>query len=131
MKPIQPEGWAPPKGYANGMLAPDGTLHVAGQIGWDADQVFRAEGFVAQFERALANVLAVVEAAGGGAEHVGRLTWFVTDKAAYLAAQREVGAAWRRVMGRHYPAMSVVEVTSLMEPAALVEIEATAHIPPG
>ncbi len=129
MKTIQPEGWAKPKGYANGMLAPDGTLHIAGQIGWDADCVFRAQDFLGQFETALGNVLAVVEAAGGKAEHIGRLTWFVKDKAEYLAKQREVGEAYRRVMGRHFPAMSVVAVADLMEDAALIEIEATAHIP--
>ncbi|MFN3261759.1 MAG: RidA family protein [Pikeienuella sp.] len=130
MKTIQPEGWAKPRGYANGMLAPDGTLHVGGQIGWEADQVFRAHDFVGQFEQVLRNILAVVEAAGGRAEHVARLTWFVKDKAEYMARQREVGEAYRRVMGRHFPAMSVVMVADLVEPEALLEIEATAHIPP-
>ncbi len=130
MKTIQPEGWAKPRGYANGMLAPDGTLHVGGQIGWEADQVFRAHDFVGQFEQVLQNILAVVEAAGGRAEHVARLTWFVKDKADYMARQREVGEAYRRVMGRHFPAMSVVMVSDLVEPEALLEIEATAHIPP-
>ncbi len=130
MRTIQPEGWAKPRGYANGMLAPDGTLHVGGQIGWEADQVFRAHDFVGQFEQVLRNILAVVEAAGGRAEHVARLTWFVKDKAEYMARQREVGEAYRRVMGRHFPAMSVVMVSDLVEPEALLEIEATAHIPP-
>lgn len=130
MKTIQPEGWAKPRGYANGMLAPDGTLHVGGQIGWEADQVFRAHDFVGQFEQVLRNILAVVEAAGGRAEHVARLTWFVKDKAEYMARQREVGEAYRRVMGRHFPAMSVIMVSDLVEPEALLEIEATAHIPP-
>ena len=130
MKTIQPEGWAKPRGYANGMLAPDGTLHVGGQIGWEADQVFRTQDFVGQFEQVLKNILAVVEAAGGRAEHVARMTWFVKDKAEYMARQREVGEAYRRVMGRHFPAMSVVMVADLVEPEALLEIEATAHIPP-
>lgn len=130
MKTIQPEGWAKPRGYANGMLAPDGTLHVGGQIGWEADQVFRTHDFVGQFEQVLRNILAVVEAAGGRAEHVARLTWFVKDKSEYMARQREVGEAYRRVMGRHFPAMSVVMVADLVEPEALLEIEATAHIPP-
>ena len=130
MKTIQPEGWAKPRGYANGMLAPDGTLHVGGQIGWEADQVFRAHDFVGQFEQVLRNILAVVEAAGGRAEHIARLTWFVKNKAEYMARQREVGEAYRRVMGRHFPAMSVVMVADLVEPEALLEIEATAHIPP-
>ena len=130
MKTIQPDGWAKPRGYANGMLAPDGTLHVGGQIGWEADQVFRAHDFVGQFEQVLRNILAVVEAAGGRAEHIARLTWFVKNKAEYMARQREVGEAYRRVMGRHFPAMSVVMVADLVEPEALLEIEATAHIPP-
>lgn len=130
MKTIQPEGWAKPRGYANGILAPDGTLHVGGQIGWEADQVFRTHDFVGQFEQVLRNILAVVEAAGGEATHVGRMTWFVKDKAEYMARQREVGEAYRRVMGRHFPAMSVVMVADLVEPEALLEIEATAHIPP-
>ena len=130
MKTIQPDGWAKPRGYANGMLAPDGTLHVGGQIGWEADQVFRAHDFVGQFEQVLRNILAVVEAAGGRAEHIARLTWFVKNMAEYMARQREVGEAYRRVMGRHFPAMSVVMVADLVEPEALLEIEATAHIPP-
>ena len=128
MKTIHPEGWKPARGYANGMLAEDGTLHVGGQIGWTGDQVFEARDFVGQMEQALANVLAVVVAAGGRAEDVGRLTWFITDKAEYLARQAEVGQAYRRVFGRHFPAMSVVVVAGLIEEAALVEIEATALI---
>lgn len=125
---IQPEGWAPAKGYANGMLAADGTLYVGGQIGWTAAQVFEARDFCGQMEQALRNILAVVEAAGGTAADIVRLTWFVTDKREYLARQREIGEAYRRVMGRHFPAMSVVVVAALIEDAALVEIEATAVI---
>jgi enamine deaminase RidA (YjgF/YER057c/UK114 family) len=128
MKIIHPKGWKPARGYANGMLAPDGTLYVGGQIGWTADQVFEARDFVGQMEQALANVVAVVEAAGGRATDVARLTWFITDKAEYMARQREVGDAYRRVFGRHFPAMSVVVVAGLIEDAAQVEIEATAVI---
>ena len=126
LRAIHPEGWAPAKGYANGMLGEGRVLHVAGQIGWTGDQVFEAQGFVAQMEQALRNVVAVVEAAGGSAESVARLTWYVTDKAEYLARQREVGEAYRRVMGRHFPAMTMVVVAGLVEDEALVEIEATA-----
>ena len=93
LKAIHPEGWAPAKGYANGMLGEGRVLHVAGQIGWTGDQVFEAQGFVAQMEQALRNVVAVVEAAGGTAGNVARLTWYITDKAEYLARQREVGEA--------------------------------------
>ena len=128
MKPrtIHPEGWAPALGYANGMLMPDGTLHIGGQIGWDAAQVFRTDDFVGQMEQALSNIRSIVEAAGGEVADIVRLTWFVTDKAEYLARQAEVGAAYRRVLGRHFPAMTMVVVAALIEDRALVEIEATA-----
>jgi len=126
---IQPDGWAPAKGYANGVLAQDGTLYVGGQIGWEADQVFRSHDFIGQMEQALRNIMAVVEAAGGGAEHLVRLTWYVTDKADYLRRQSEVGQAYRRVLGRNFPAMTMVVVAGLIEDEALLEIEATAVIP--
>ena len=125
---IHPEGWAPAKGYANGMLAPDGTLHVGGQIGWDADQRIVPGGFIGQMRQALENVVAVVEAAGGTASDVARLTWFVTDKRDYLAHQKAVGEAYREVFGRHFPAMSMLIVAGLVEDDAVVEIEATAHV---
>jgi len=125
---ISPEGWAPAKGYANGILTRDGQLFVGGQIGWTAEQVFEAQDFLGQAEQALRNVLAVVEAAGGTAADITRLTWYVTDKAEYLARQREMGEAYRRVLGRHFPAMTMVVVAGLVEDAALVEIEATAVI---
>jgi enamine deaminase RidA (YjgF/YER057c/UK114 family) len=128
---IQPEGWAPAKGYANGMLAPDGQLFVGGQIGWTKDKVFETKDFVGQTEQALRNVVAVVEAAGGGAGHITRLTWYVTDKREYLARQKDVGDVYRRVMGRHFPAMTMVVVAGLVEDEALVEIEATAVLPRG
>lgn len=126
---IKPDGWAPAKGYANGVLAANGQLFVGGQIGWNASQVFEAFDFVGQTEQALRNVVAVVEAAGGQAADIVRLTWYVTGKKEYLARQREVGAAYRRVMGRHFPAMTMVVVAGLIEDAALVEIEATAVLP--
>lgn len=127
-KTIQPGGWLPAKGYANGMLTKDGVLHIGGQIGWDANKVFIASDFIGQMRQALSNIRAIVEAAGGTVEDVTRLTWFVTDKAEYLAHQAEVGAAYRDVFGKHFPAMSMVVVSALIEDAAKVEIEATAHL---
>ncbi len=124
--PVQPEGWAPPRGYSNGYRVGN-LLFVAGQIAWDAQCTLVGRGdFAAQFHQALANVKAVVEAAGGRVEQVGRVTVYVSDKAAYLAALRDVGTAWRALFGRHYPAMSLVEVSALLEAGAMVEIEATA-----
>lgn len=128
-KIIQPEGWAPAKGYANGVLTEDGTLYIGGQIGWTAAQTFESHDFIGQMEQALRNIVAVVEAAGGQIEHITRLTWFVIDKAEYLARQREVGEVYRRVLGRHFPAMSMLVVAGLVEDDALLEIEATAQIP--
>lgn len=128
LKLIQPEGWAPALGYANGMLAADGTLHIGGQIGWNADKQFESDDFIVQMEQVLNNIKAIVEAAGGQVSDIARLTWFVKDKAEYLARQREVGQAYRRVMGKHFPAMSLVIIKDLVEDRALLEIEATAHI---
>lgn len=125
---IQPDGWAPAKGYANGMLAADGTLYIGGQIGWNADQKFETHDFIGQMEQALRNILDVVQAAGGGTEDITRLTWFVLNKQEYAARQREVGEVYRRVLGRHFPAMSMLVVAGLIEDEALLEIEATAHI---
>ncbi len=127
-KIIEPDGWAPAKGYANGVTARGERLYVAGQIGWNAAQVFETHDFVGQVEQALSNVLAVVQAAGGQATDIARLTWYVTDKREYLARLAEVGEAYRRVMGRHFPAMTMVVVAGLIEDEALVEIEATAAI---
>ncbi len=125
---IQPDGWAPAKGYANGMRAPDGTLHIGGQIGWNKDQTFEHHDFVGQMEQTLRNIADIVTAAGGEISDIARLTWFITDKKEYLARQKEVGAAYRRVFGRHFPAMSVVVVKELIEDEAMIEIEATAHL---
>jgi enamine deaminase RidA (YjgF/YER057c/UK114 family) len=127
---IQPDGWAPALGYANGMLMPDGTLHIGGQIGWNKDKVFAAKGFIEQMEQALTNIAEIVRAAGGDVADIGRLTWFVKDKAEYVAHQKEVGQAYRRVFGKHFPAMSMLIVSDLVEDEALIEIEATAYIAP-
>ncbi|MCH9823838.1 RidA family protein [Lentibacter algarum] len=127
-KVIQPEGWAAAKGYANGILTKDGTLYVGGQIGWTAEQRFESHDFIGQMEQALRNIMDVVTAAGGVAEDITRLTWYVTDKAEYMARQSEVGAVYRTVLGRHFPAMTMVVVAGLVEDEALLEIEATAVI---
>ncbi len=128
---IQPEGWKRALGYANGVLIADGTLYVGGQIGWNAEQVFESRDFIGQMEQALRNIMDVVEAAGGRAEDIVRLTWYVTDKREYLARQKEVGEVYRRVLGRHFPAMTMVVVNALVENEALVEIEATAVLSRG
>ena len=130
MKPetIHPEGWAPALGYANGMLMPDGTLHIGGQIGWNRDKIFEAKDFIGQMEQCLKNIADVVRAAGGEVTDIGRLTWFVKDKADYVANQRAIGEAYRRVMGKHFPAMSMLVIKDLIEDEALIEIEATAFI---
>jgi enamine deaminase RidA (YjgF/YER057c/UK114 family) len=131
LKFINPESLGRPRGYANGVVAPVGgaLLFVAGQIGWDGEQRIVGADFVAQFERALANVLAVVGAAGGTPEQVARLVIYVTDKEEYRARQSEIGASWRKLMGRHFPAIALVEVKALLEDDAKVEIEGIAVIP--
>jgi len=128
---VQPEGWAKPKGYANGVVATGRMLFVAGQVGWNPkSETPGFEGaFAAQFEQALANVMEVVRAAGGQAEHVARMTVYVTDKREYLGSLKECGTAWKKHLGRHYPAMALVEVKGLVEPGAKLEIEATAMLP--
>ncbi|MEW2913455.1 RidA family protein [Leisingera sp. JC11] len=126
---VHPEGWKPAKGYANGMVAEGRQLFVGGQIGWTADQVFEAQDFIGQMSQALRNILEVVKTAGGSAQDITRLTWYVTDKAEYLAHQAEVGRAYRAVMGYHFPAMTMVVVSALVEDEAKLEIEATAVLP--
>ena len=129
MKILQPKGWIPPKGYANGVAARGTQVFVGGQIGWNAQQQFESDDFVAQARAALRNIVAVLAEAGARPEHLVRLTWYVVDKREYLASSQALGRAYREIMGLHYPAMSAVEVTALMEDAARVEIEATAVVP--
>ena len=128
---LQPPGWPRPRGYANGMAADAGgtLVFVAGQIGWDTDGSFPSADLPGQVRTTLENVVAVLREAGGRPEHVVRLTWYVVDREEYLASTREIGAAYRAVMGDHYPAMAVVAVAGLLEPQARVEIEATAVVP--
>ena len=128
-KPIHPKGWKPAKGYANAILSEGLTLNIAGQIGWNENQEFIAKDFIGQMEQTLKNIAAIVKEAGGQIEDLTRLTWYVTDKAEYLANQKKVGAIYRSVLGNHFPAMTMVVVTALVENEALIEIEATAVIP--
>ncbi len=128
LETLHPPGWPPPKGYANGMAGRGKTVLLGGQIGWDAEGRF-AEGFIGQVEQALRNILAVLAEAGGGPEHIGRMTWYVTDMAEYRDSLRALGPAYRAVMGRHFPAMTLVQVVALVEPEARLEIEATAIMP--
>lgn len=124
---ILPEGWPVPRGYANGMVAEGRVLVTGGLVGWDANGVF-ADGFLGQLRQTLLNIKAVIEAGDGRIEDIVRLTWYVTDIAAYRASLREMGPVYREVLGRHFPAMAVVQVVALVEPQALIEIEATAVI---
>ncbi|WP_448188063.1 RidA family protein [Azospirillum sp. sgz301742] len=126
---LQPPSWPAPRGYSNGIAATGRTVFVGGQIGWDETGRFAATDLVGQVRQALVNIVAVLAEAGAGPEHITRLTWYVTDMDAYRAAQRELGAAYRAVMGRSFPAMALVQVVSLVEREALVEIEATAVVP--
>jgi enamine deaminase RidA (YjgF/YER057c/UK114 family) len=131
MDVLLPPGWAPPIGYANGVAVTPGRLvFVAGQVGWDADQRFASEDLAPQFDQALANVIAVVAAAGGRPEHICRITAFCCDKPAYLAARPELGRIWRARMGRHFPAMSMIFVSDLLDSPGKIELEATAVVPP-
>jgi enamine deaminase RidA (YjgF/YER057c/UK114 family) len=125
---LQPVNWAAPKGYANGIAAQGRQVFIAGQIGWTAEAKLVGDDFVAQVEQALSNIVAVLKEAGGEPRHLVRLTWYLTDKKEYLAHQRDIGAAYRRVIGRHFPAMSAIVVAGLIEDGAKVEIEATAVI---
>jgi enamine deaminase RidA (YjgF/YER057c/UK114 family) len=129
MRALLPQGWAPPVGYANGIEARGRIVFVAGQVGWDAQQRFRSEELAPQFEQALRNVLAVLAEAGGRAEHLCRLTAYCCDKPAYLAARPQLGRIWKSLMGRHYPAMSMIFVADLLDHPGKIELEATAVIP--
>jgi enamine deaminase RidA (YjgF/YER057c/UK114 family) len=126
---LQPPGWARPRGYSNGIAAEGRQVYVAGQIGWDAEQRFAGDDFAAQARQALANVVAVLACAGATPADIVRLTWYVTSRDEYNAALAGIGTAYRELIGRHFPAMSVVVVAGLLEPRAKVEIEATAVVP--
>ncbi len=129
MQVLQPPGWARPKGFSNGVACRGTLVFIAGQIGWTGQGEWQERSFAGQFRQALANILAVLKEANGGPEHIVRLTWYVLDKNEYLASLREVGAAYRELMGRSYPAMAVVQVSGLVEDEARLEIEATAVVP--
>lgn len=126
---LHPAHWKPAKGYANGVLAEGRTIFVGGQIGWNAQQVFESRDFIGQTRQALENIVAVLGEADAGPEHLTRLTWYITDKHEYLASLRELGDAYRSVLGKHFPAMTMVQVVALIEDEAKVEIEATAVLP--
>jgi len=129
LKVLQPEGWPPPVGYSNGIAAQGTVVFVAGQVGWNDRQQFASVDLAPQFEQALKNVLAVLAEAGGRPEHVCRITAYCCDKQAYLAARSELGGIWRRHMGRHYPAMSMIFVSDLLDSPGKIELEATAVLP--
>jgi enamine deaminase RidA (YjgF/YER057c/UK114 family) len=126
---LQPPGWAKPKGFANGIAATGKQVFVAGQVGWTRESRWEAKDFAGQFRQTLQNTLEVLAEAGARPEHIVRMTWYITDKKEYLASLKEIGAAWRELIGRHYPAMAVVQVVALMEDEAKVEIETTAVLP--
>jgi enamine deaminase RidA (YjgF/YER057c/UK114 family) len=126
---LQPPGWARPRGYSNGIAASGRQVFVAGQIGWDEQCRMVSADFAEQALQALRNVVAVLKEAGAGPQHIARMTWYVTDKREYLAAAKAIGQAYREIVGAHYPAMTAIEVSALIEDAAKVEIEATAVVP--
>jgi enamine deaminase RidA (YjgF/YER057c/UK114 family) len=129
MEILQPPGWAQPKGFSNGVACSGKLVFIAGQIGWTGKGEWRERSFAGQFRQALANILEVLAQAQGRPEHIVRLTWYVLDKQEYLSSLKEVGAAYRSLMGRHYPTMAVVQVSGLVEGEARLEIEATAVLP--
>jgi enamine deaminase RidA (YjgF/YER057c/UK114 family) len=128
-RPLNPAEWPAPKGYTNGVAARGTTIYVAGQIGWTDAQVLVSPDLVPQVRQALANIVRVLAEGGAGPEHLVRLTWYLTDVAAYRANARAIGEVYREVIGRHFPPMSAIEVRALVEPGAVVEIEATAVVP--
>lgn len=129
LETIQPEGWAAPKGYSNGIVASGRMVFVGGQIGWNAQCRFETDDLVEQVRQTLENVVTVVRAAGGGPEHIATMTWYLTDKQEYLDNLKNIGAAYRAVIGRNFPAMAAVEVSALIEERAKIEIQAIAVIP--
>jgi len=126
---LQPQGWPRPRGYSNGVAARGKQVFISGMIGWDPDGVFRAKDFPGQVRQALANIVAVLAEAGAGPEHIVRMTWYVLDKRVYVASYEEIGKAYREIVGRHFPAMTAVQVAALIEDEAQVEIEVTAVVP--
>ena len=128
---VLPEGWHRPKGYSNAVIAQGRQIYVAGQVGWDSEERFNSDDIAEQAAQALRNVVAVLEAAGAGPEDIVRMTWYVTDKAAYIAGLKEIGQAYREIIGRNFPAMTAVEVTALVEDRAKVEVECTAVVAEG
>ncbi|MGB3067387.1 MAG: RidA family protein [Ottowia sp.] len=128
-KQLQPEGWAPAKGYANGVAARGTQIYVGGQIGWNAQQQFESDDFIDQCRQALQNIMDVLRTGEAGPEHMVRMTWYVIDRVEYNARLKELGAVYRDVVGRHFPAMTCVQVAALMEARAKVEIEVTAVVP--
>ncbi len=129
LRPVNPPGWARPKGYSNGVVGRGTVVFVAGQIGWNGQEVFESDDFIAQLRQALRNTVEVLAAAGARPEHVARMTWYVLDKREYVSRIAEVGAAYREIMGRNFPAMTLVQVAGLVEDRARIEIESTAVIP--
>ena len=129
MKLLLPVGWIQPKGYSQAVMAEGKQVYISGQIGWDEAATFASDDFAEQAGQALRNIVSILATANAGAEHITRMTWFITDKQEYLASLKSLGKKYREEVGRHFPAMSVVEVKSLMEDRAKVEIEATAVIP--
>ena len=129
MQILQPPGWAKPRGFSNGIVAAGRLVFIAGQVGFNSQGRFEEKTFQGQFSQTLKNILAVLAEAGGRPEHIVRLTWYVLDRQEYLGALQEVGAAYRELIGRHYPAMAVVQVGGLVEAEARLEIEATAVVP--
>jgi enamine deaminase RidA (YjgF/YER057c/UK114 family) len=129
MKILQPPNWVRPRGYSNGVSAEGRAVFVSGMVGWNAQEEFVAKDFAGQVRQALQNIVEVLREAVARPEHIARMTWYVLDKKEYLAAAREIGAAYRDIIGRHYPAMTVVQVSGLLEPDARLEIEVTAVVP--
>ncbi len=129
MKALLPPGWPRPKGYSNGIAASGRMVFTAGVVGWDEQEYFAARDLVRQFRQVLLNTLAILAEGGAGPENIVRMTWYVTDRDDYVRSLREIGAVYREVIGKHYPAMAVVQVAALVEPAALIEIETTAMVP--
>ena len=129
MQVIQPKNWPKPKGYSNGIVASGSMLFIGGQVGWDETETIVSDDFVKQVKQALLNIITILHEAGGKPEHIVRMTWYVTDRDAYMNSQKELGLVYTEVMGRHYPAMSLLVIKALVEEGAMVEIEATAVLP--